>query len=49
MGSVGVYSSAQANTKHRKESKEGDVYEILIDIKSNQEFLIKRYDSEVNQ
>ncbi|CAM0040195.1 hypothetical protein VPHK17_0037 [Vibrio phage K17] len=49
MGSVDVYSSVQANTKHREESKEGEMYEILIEIKTNQEFLIKRHDSEVNQ
>ncbi|CAH9016075.1 TMhelix containing protein [Vibrio phage 381E49-1] len=49
MGSVDVYSSVQANTAHREESKEGEMYEILIEIKTNQEFLIKRYDSEVNQ
>ena len=49
MGSVDVYSSVQANTKHREESKESEMYEILIEIKANQEFLIKRYDSEVNQ
>ncbi|CAH9015919.1 TMhelix containing protein [Vibrio phage 242E40-1] len=49
MGSVDVYSSVQANTKHREESKEDEMYEILIEIKTNQEFLIKRYDSEVNQ
>ena len=49
MGSVDVYSSVQANTKHREESKESEMYEILIEIKTNQEFLIKRYDSEVNQ
>ncbi|CAL9958155.1 hypothetical protein VPHK63_0031 [Vibrio phage K63] len=49
MGSVDVYSSVQSNTKHREESKEGEMYEILIEIKTNQEFLIKRYDSEVNQ
>jgi hypothetical protein len=49
MGSVDVYSQVQANTKHIRDSKEGEMYEILIEIKANQEFLIKRYDSEVNQ
>ena len=49
MGSVDAYSSVKANTKHREESKESEMYEILIEIKTNQEFLIKRYDSEVNQ
>jgi hypothetical protein len=49
MGSVDVYSSVQANTKHRLESKEDKMYELLVEIKTNQEFLIKRYDAEVNQ
>lgn len=49
MGSVDVYSSVQANTEHRENSKDDEMYEILIEIKANQEFLIKRYDSEVNQ
>ncbi len=49
MGSVNAYSSIQANTEHRVGSREGEMYEILIEIKANQEFLIKRYDSEVNQ
>lgn len=49
MGSVDVYSSVQANTKHGEESKDSEMHEILIEIKANQEFLIKRYDSEVNQ
>ncbi len=49
MGSVDVYSSVQSNTKHRLESKEDKMYELLVEIKTNQEFLIKRYDAEVNQ
>lgn len=49
MGSVDVYSSVQANTEHREGSKEDEMYEILIEIKANQEFLIKRYDAEVNK
>lgn len=49
MGSVDVYSSVKANTKHRLESKEDKMYELLVEIKANQEFLIKRYDAEVNQ
>ena len=49
MGSVDVYSSVQANTSHRLESKEGEMMSILIEIKANQEFLIKKYDAEVNK
>lgn len=49
MGSVDVYSSVQANTEHREESKEDDMMDLLIEIKANQEFLIKRYDAEVHK
>ncbi len=49
MGSVDVYSSVQANTEHRLESKEDEMMEILIEIKANQEFLIKKYDADVNK
>ncbi|CAM0042627.1 hypothetical protein VPHK394_0016 [Vibrio phage K394] len=49
MGSVDVYSSVQANTEHRESSKEDEMYELLIEIKTNQEFLIKRYDAEFHK
>lgn len=49
MGSVDVYSSVQANTEHREESKEDEMMDLLIEIKANQEFLIKRYDAEVHK
>lgn len=49
MGSVDVYSSVKANTEHRESSKEDEMYELLIEIKTNQEFLIKRYDAEVHK
>ena len=41
--------SVQANTEYRESSKEDEMYELLIEIKANQEFLIKRYDAEVNR
>lgn len=43
MGSVDVYSSVEANTMHRLESREDEMLELLIEIKSNQDFLIKKY------
>ena len=46
MGSVDVYSSVQANTKHRLESKEDEMYKILLRIEANQAFLIKEYDAD---
>lgn len=49
MGSVDVYSSVQANTAHRLESREGEMLELLIEIKTNQEFLIKKYDADMNK
>lgn len=49
MGSVDVYSSVQANTEHRENSKDDEMYEILIEIKANQEFLIKKYDADMNK
>ena len=48
MGSFDVYSSVSANTKHRENSKEEKMYELLIEIKANQIILMNRYDAEVN-
>lgn len=46
MGSVDVYSSVQENNKHRLESKEDEMYKILLRIEANQVFLIKEYDAD---
>ncbi len=49
MGSVDVYSSVQANTEHRVNSKENEIYSILLKVEANQKFLMKKYDAEVNR
>lgn len=41
--SFDVYSQIKANTEHRLESKEDKIMNILIEIKTNQVFLMKKY------
>ncbi len=49
MGSVDVYSSVQANTEHRENSKDDEMYRILLKIEANQDFLIKKYDADIKK
>lgn len=49
MGSVDVYSSVQANTEHRENSKDDEMYRILLKIEANQDFLIKKYDADMKK
>lgn len=48
MGSVDVYSSVRTNTEHRLDSKEDEIYSILLRVEANQKFLMKKYDAEVS-
>ena len=49
IGSFSLYADVRANTEHRLESREDEILEILNKIKTNQEFLIKKYDHDILQ
>jgi hypothetical protein len=46
IGSFDTYSQIKANTEHRLESKEDKIMNLLVEIKTNQVFLMKKYHKE---
>lgn len=43
------HMETRANTQHRVESREDEMYSILLRVEANQIILMKRYDAEVNR
>lgn len=42
------HMETSANTEYRLNSKDGEILKLLAQIKANQGFLMRRYESEVN-
>lgn len=44
---IDLYGDVEANTNHRLKSRESEMLELLVEIRTNQEFLLKKCDEDM--